>query len=102
MRTRDSAAPNSRSRLSGWAATTSAAGSTRPPRVRWSTLRSTRDRRARGRSGRRSVIAGATKPEQVRANAAAEAWDPTAEDLAALRASSGACGDRSSSASWAV
>jgi aryl-alcohol dehydrogenase-like predicted oxidoreductase len=33
-----------------------------------------------------SVIAGATKPEQVRANAAAGAWEPTAEDLAALRA----------------
>lgn len=32
-----------------------------------------------------SVIAGATKPEQVRANAAAGAWEPTAEDLAALR-----------------
>jgi aryl-alcohol dehydrogenase-like predicted oxidoreductase len=33
-----------------------------------------------------SVIAGATKPEQVRANAAAGAWEPTPEDLAALRA----------------
>jgi aryl-alcohol dehydrogenase-like predicted oxidoreductase len=32
-----------------------------------------------------SVIAGATKPEQVRANAAAD-WEPTADDLAALRA----------------
>ncbi|HWB23088.1 MAG TPA: aldo/keto reductase [Gaiellaceae bacterium] len=32
-----------------------------------------------------SVIAGATKPEQVRANAAAGAWEPTAEDLTALR-----------------
>lgn len=31
-----------------------------------------------------SVIAGATKPEQVRANAAAGAWVPTADDLAAL------------------
>jgi aryl-alcohol dehydrogenase-like predicted oxidoreductase len=31
-----------------------------------------------------SVIAGATKPEQVRANVAAAAWQPTAEDLAAL------------------
>jgi aryl-alcohol dehydrogenase-like predicted oxidoreductase len=31
-----------------------------------------------------SVIAGATKPEQVRANAAAGAWEPTASDLAAL------------------
>jgi aryl-alcohol dehydrogenase-like predicted oxidoreductase len=31
-----------------------------------------------------SVIAGATKPEQVRANAAAGDWVPTAEDLAAL------------------
>jgi aryl-alcohol dehydrogenase-like predicted oxidoreductase len=31
-----------------------------------------------------SVIAGATSPEQVRANAAAGAWEPTAEDLAAL------------------
>ncbi|HEU5279201.1 MAG TPA: aldo/keto reductase [Gaiellaceae bacterium] len=30
-----------------------------------------------------SVIAGATKPEQVRANAAAE-WEPTSEDLAEL------------------
>ena len=31
-----------------------------------------------------SVIAGATKPEQVRANAAAGVWQPTAEDLAAI------------------
>lgn len=31
-----------------------------------------------------SVIAGATSPEQVRANAAAGDWEPTAEDLAAL------------------
>lgn len=30
------------------------------------------------------VIAGATKPEQVRANAAAGDWEPSAEDLAAL------------------
>jgi len=33
-----------------------------------------------------SVIAGATKPEQVRANAQAGNWQPSAEDLAALRA----------------
>jgi aryl-alcohol dehydrogenase-like predicted oxidoreductase len=33
-----------------------------------------------------SVIAGAMKPEQVRANAAAGAWEPSAEDVAALRA----------------
>jgi aryl-alcohol dehydrogenase-like predicted oxidoreductase len=33
-----------------------------------------------------SVIAGATKPEQVRANAAAGAWEPTTGDLAALNA----------------
>ncbi len=33
-----------------------------------------------------SVIAGATKPEQVRANGAAGAWEPTADDLAALNA----------------
>ncbi|MDX6398709.1 MAG: hypothetical protein QOJ43_2117 [Gaiellaceae bacterium] len=32
-----------------------------------------------------SVIAGATKPEQVRANAAAGSWEPSAEELAALR-----------------
>ena len=32
------------------------------------------------------MIAGATTPEQVRANAAAGTWQPTAEDLAALRA----------------
>jgi aryl-alcohol dehydrogenase-like predicted oxidoreductase len=32
-----------------------------------------------------SVIAGATKPEQVRANAAAGAWEPTAEQLTELR-----------------
>jgi aryl-alcohol dehydrogenase-like predicted oxidoreductase len=32
-----------------------------------------------------SVIAGATKPEQVRANAAAGAWEPSAEALAELR-----------------
>jgi aryl-alcohol dehydrogenase-like predicted oxidoreductase len=31
-----------------------------------------------------SVIAGATKPEQVRANAAAGAWEPSAADLQAL------------------
>ncbi|MGP3535302.1 aldo/keto reductase [Microbacterium sp. RD1] len=31
-----------------------------------------------------SVIAGATSPEQIRANAAAAAWTPTAEDLAAI------------------
>jgi aryl-alcohol dehydrogenase-like predicted oxidoreductase len=33
-----------------------------------------------------SVIAGATKPEQVRANAAAGEWEPTPEDMAALNA----------------
>jgi aryl-alcohol dehydrogenase-like predicted oxidoreductase len=33
-----------------------------------------------------SVIAGATRPEQVRANAAAAEWEPTPEDLAALNA----------------
>jgi aryl-alcohol dehydrogenase-like predicted oxidoreductase len=33
-----------------------------------------------------SVIAGATTPEQVRANAAAGLWTPTAEDQLALRA----------------
>jgi aryl-alcohol dehydrogenase-like predicted oxidoreductase len=33
-----------------------------------------------------SVIAGATKPEQVRANAAAGGWEPTESELAALRA----------------
>jgi aryl-alcohol dehydrogenase-like predicted oxidoreductase len=33
-----------------------------------------------------SVIAGATKPEQVRANAQAGAWEPSADDLAALLA----------------
>ena len=33
-----------------------------------------------------SVIAGATKPEQVRANVAAGAWEPTPDDLAALLA----------------
>ena len=32
-----------------------------------------------------SVIAGATKPEQVRANAAAERWEPTPEQLDELR-----------------
>jgi aryl-alcohol dehydrogenase-like predicted oxidoreductase len=31
-----------------------------------------------------SVIAGATRPEQVRANVKAGAWEPTADDLAAL------------------
>ena len=31
-----------------------------------------------------SVIAGATKPEQIRQNAQAAAWQPTAEDLAEL------------------
>ena len=33
-----------------------------------------------------SVIAGATKPEQVHANVAAAAWEPSAEDVEALRA----------------
>jgi aryl-alcohol dehydrogenase-like predicted oxidoreductase len=33
-----------------------------------------------------SVIAGATRPEQVKANAAAGSWEPTVEDLAALDA----------------
>jgi aryl-alcohol dehydrogenase-like predicted oxidoreductase len=33
-----------------------------------------------------SVIAGATKPEQARANAAAGEWEPTVEELAELRA----------------
>jgi aryl-alcohol dehydrogenase-like predicted oxidoreductase len=33
-----------------------------------------------------SVIAGATKPEQVRANVEAAAWEPTPDDLAALNA----------------
>jgi aryl-alcohol dehydrogenase-like predicted oxidoreductase len=33
-----------------------------------------------------SVIAGATKPEQVRANAAAGEWEPSPDDLAALNA----------------
>jgi aryl-alcohol dehydrogenase-like predicted oxidoreductase len=32
-----------------------------------------------------SVIAGATRPEQVRANAEAGRWQPSAADLAALR-----------------
>jgi len=33
-----------------------------------------------------SVIAGATRPEQVRANVASGAWEPTPEDLRALHA----------------
>ena len=33
-----------------------------------------------------SVIAGATKPEQVRANVAAGGWEPSADDVEALRA----------------
>ena len=33
-----------------------------------------------------SVIAGATKPEQVRANVAAGEWDPTPKDIQALNA----------------
>jgi len=33
-----------------------------------------------------SVISGATKPEQVRANAAAGEWRPSAEDVAVLNA----------------
>jgi aryl-alcohol dehydrogenase-like predicted oxidoreductase len=39
-----------------------------------------------------SVIAGATKPEQVRANAAAARWTPSADDLAALDAILAAAG----------
>lgn len=37
-----------------------------------------------------SVIAGATKPEQVRSNAAAGRWSPSAEDMDALEAVLGA------------
>jgi aryl-alcohol dehydrogenase-like predicted oxidoreductase len=37
-----------------------------------------------------TVIAGATKPEQVRANAAAGAWEPTRAQLESLRASASA------------
>ena len=33
-----------------------------------------------------SVIAGATRPEQVRSNVAAGEWEPSAEDIAALNA----------------
>ena len=33
-----------------------------------------------------SVIAGATKPEQIRANVAAGAWEPSADDVEELRA----------------
>jgi aryl-alcohol dehydrogenase-like predicted oxidoreductase len=33
-----------------------------------------------------SVIAGATKPEQVRANVAAGEWEPTVDELTALEA----------------
>jgi aryl-alcohol dehydrogenase-like predicted oxidoreductase len=33
-----------------------------------------------------SVIAGATKPDQIKANAAAGDWEPSADDLAALNA----------------
>jgi aryl-alcohol dehydrogenase-like predicted oxidoreductase len=36
-----------------------------------------------------SVIAGATKPDQVRTNAAAARWEPTSEDLNALQAALG-------------
>ncbi|MBA2461011.1 MAG: aldo/keto reductase, partial [Actinobacteria bacterium] len=36
-----------------------------------------------------SVIAGATKPEQVRANAAAGRWEPSAGELASLREAGG-------------
>ena len=32
-----------------------------------------------------SVIAGATRPEQVRANAAAANWQPSADEITALR-----------------
>jgi len=39
-----------------------------------------------GRSVISSVIAGATKPEQVRANVAAAEWEPSADDMAALDA----------------
>ena len=39
-----------------------------------------------GQSAVASVIAGATKPQQVRANAAAGEWDPSPEDVAALNA----------------
>jgi aryl-alcohol dehydrogenase-like predicted oxidoreductase len=35
--------------------------------------------------GGRVGVAGATKPEQVRANVAAARWTPSADDLAALR-----------------
>jgi aryl-alcohol dehydrogenase-like predicted oxidoreductase len=39
-----------------------------------------------GQSGVASVIAGATRPDQVRANVTAALWEPTQEDLAELAA----------------
>ena len=36
-----------------------------------------------------SVITGATKPEQIQANAAAGTWEPSVEDVEALRAERG-------------
>ncbi len=36
------------------------------------------------------MIAGATKPEQVRANAEAGGWEPTAAELESLRAAAAA------------
>jgi aryl-alcohol dehydrogenase-like predicted oxidoreductase len=41
-----------------------------------------------------SVIAGATKPDQVRANAAAALWTPSEDDLAALEALLASAGSR--------
>ncbi|MBO0832744.1 MAG: aldo/keto reductase, partial [Actinobacteria bacterium] len=39
-----------------------------------------------------SVIAGATSPEQVRANVTAGAWEPTASELAEIDKVTGAAG----------
>ena len=43
-------------------------------------------RRAGAQPAVSSVIAGATRPEQVAANVAAGSWIPSAEELAQLRA----------------
>ena len=58
-------------------------------RARYLAARRGGGRPARDAGGELVVIAGATKPEQVRANVAAGAWEPSAEDVEALRAERG-------------
>ena len=68
--------------------TTTSTGSSacgRSPSATASRCSTSRSAASRAVDGVASVIAGATKPEQVRANAAAGDWEPTPEQLDELR-----------------